>query len=230
MLTVFFRTIIIYVLLVIIMRIMGKRQLGELELSELITTFLLSEIAALPIIDRNVPIIHAVIPIATLAALEIGMSILLLKFPRLKQILSSPPAMLISQGKINKKEMTKARISIDELVTQLRQNGIYGLEDVDYAILEENGKMSIIPKSASRQPDAKALGISYTDSGVMHILVSDGRINTHSLRLLGKDEAWLSRKLKKYGVKAKDIFCMTMDDAGRIFIQKTDGSQIKPSK
>ena len=229
MLTIFIRTVIIYVLLVITMRLMGKRQLGELELSELVITFLLSEIASLPITNSEIPIMYAIIPILTLMSLEIITSILMINCPPVKKILSSRPAVIISKGVISRSEMKNARISLDELISQIRQNGIYNLEDVDYAIIEENGKMSIVPKSSSRPPDIKTLGLADFDSGVMHILISDGKTNSYNLNMLGKDLNWLKSKLEKHGIKISEVFCMTVNDAGKIFIQKKDGTQIKPS-
>ncbi len=226
MLTIFVRTVIIYFILVIIMRLMGKRQLGELELSELIVTFLLSEIASNPITDKDAKMLPTIIPLVTLALLEIGTSYIMLKFPAAKRLLSSSPSVVIAKGVIDIKAMKKARISIDELLCQIRQNGIFDLEEVDYAILEENGKMSIIPKSINRQPDRHDLNIQCKDSGVMHVLISDKRPNAHTLKIIGKDEDWLKRKISKMGLSFSDIFCMTIDDAGKIFIQKNDETQI----
>ena len=226
MLTIFVRTIIIYFILVIIMRLMGKRQLGELELSELIVTFLLSEIASNPITNEDAKMLPTIIPLVTLALLEIGTSLIMLKFPSAKRLLSSSPSVVIAKGVIDINAMKKARISIDELLCQIRQNGIYDLQEVDYAILEENGKMSVIPKSMYRQPDKHELNIQSKDSGVMHVLISDAKPNTHTLNIIGKDKTWLDRKVKNLGVSVKDIFCMTIDDAGKIFIQKNNGEQI----
>ncbi len=227
MLTIFIRTIIIYALLVATMRIMGKRQLGELELSDLVTTFLLSEIASTPITNTEIPIMKAIIPIATLASLEILFSFIMLKIPTLKKILTSRPSTVISRGKIDKREMSKLRISLDELISQIRQSGIYDLCEVDYAILEENGKMSIIPKKRNRPPDADALGIECDDSGVMHILISDGQINSRNLKFIGRNEAWLNKIISAHKLKAKEIFCMTCDDSFNIFIQTQSGKTIK---
>lgn len=226
MLTVFIRTVIIYFSLVTIMRLMGKRQLGDLELSELIVTFMLSEIAAAPITDKSISMMHSLIPIITLALLEITTSFIMLKIPAAKRLLSSSPSVVIAKGIIDIKAMRRARISLDELLCQIRQNGIYDLQEVDYAILEENGKMSVIAKSLYRQPDKHDLNIKCKDNGVMHVLVSDRRPNAHTLKIIGKDEGWLRRKVDRMGLSLKDIFCMTIDDAGKIFIQKNDGEQI----
>ena len=224
--TVLTRTVMIYVILTVTMRIMGKRQLGELDVGELVITILLSEIAASPITTPERPFIEALVPIVTLAALEMLTSLLILKIPFFKSILSSKPAVLIKRGELDFKMIKKVRISLEELVSQVRQNGIYDLCEVDYAILEENGKMSVIPKNANRQPDKSDMGVDCADNGIMHIVISDGCVNSHSLALINKDRAWLENKLQKFKIPIKDIFCMTVDDAGKIFVQSRDGKQI----
>jgi uncharacterized membrane protein YcaP (DUF421 family) len=205
---------------------MGKRQLGELDVSELVITILLSEIATTPITNPDRPLLEAIVPIATLVSLEILTSALILRSPLFKTALSSKPAVLIAKGIIDYKKMRKVRISLEELVSQIRQNGVFDIAEVDYAILEENGKMSVIPKNANRQPDKSDLGVKCKDNGVMHIIISDSQVNAHGLKLIGKDKTWLENKLKKQKVKIKDVFCMTVDDAGKIFIQLRSGKQI----
>lgn len=223
MLKILLRTLIIYILLVVIMRVMGKRQLGELELSELVTTILFSEIATTPITKPDSNIWHAILPIVTIALLEIIFSFLLLKIPILKKMLTSQPSVIINRGVINKKEMLKSRITIDELISQIRQNGIYSIDEVDYAILEENGKMTIVPKNKNRPPDAQALCIEVKDSGIMHIIVSDGQINEKNLCTLQKDKSWVYQYLGKRNLRPDKVFLMTVDDCGGVFIQSSDG-------
>ena len=230
LLSIFIRTVIIYVILTITMRIMGKRQLGELDVGELVITILLSEIASLPITNEEKPMMQAFIPIITLAALEIICSTLILKSPLAKRILSSKPSVIIARGVIDRRAMKSVRISLEELISQIRQNGIYDLDEVDYAILEENGKMSIIPKSRYRQPDRADLQLPDIDSGVMHLLISDGVINNHTLNMLGKDRSWVMRKLNKHSCVLKEVFCMTCNDEGELYIIKKDGRSIRPNK
>lgn len=224
--TSFIRTVLIYIFLTVVMRAMGKRQLGELDVGELVITILLSDIASLPITNPEKSIFSALIPIATLAALEILTSTLILRSAFVKKLLSSKPSMLIVHGKLDKIALTKARISIEDLVSQIRQNGIYDLSEVDYAILEENGKMSIIPKSQNRQPDMSDLKLPCDNKGIMHIVISDGRINTHGLSTVSKDESWLRNELSTRKLDLSDVLCMTCDDSGRIYIVKGDGSTV----
>ena len=146
MISIFIKTLIVYVILVGVMRILGKRQLGELELSELITTILLSEIASMPITNQDASLIDAFISIATITLLEVGFSILISKFPKIKNTLASSPSVLIYDGVINQAQMIKNRISPEELLSELRLKNITDPAHVKYAIIEPNGMVSVIPK------------------------------------------------------------------------------------
>ena len=226
MLSIIIRTIAIYILLMVTMRLMGKRQLGELDVSELVITILLSEIASLPITNTDIPVLFAIIPIAILVSFEIIVSILIIKCPKFKKIFTARPSVIISRGRMDKKEMLNVRISVEELISQIRQSGIYDLEEVDYAILEENGKMSIIPKSRYRQPDISDLSIPDDDNGVMHIIISDRTVNDYNLRLLHKDLQWVIDTLRRLEIDQNEVLCMTLNDAGNIFIIKNNGDTV----
>ncbi len=217
MATILIRTIIIYVVLIATMRLMGKRQLGELEISELVTTLLISEIASLPIADQSIPIIHAVIPLVTILTMEVVLSVILLKCPKLKNIASARPTVLIRQGVLDQQEMRRIRISIDELISEARQSGISSLEDIDYAILEQNGKISIIPKRQASPPTAKELNIILKETGVMHALIEDGHINDYNLKLLKRDRAWLTAYLQQARKRTEDIFFLGIDDGENFY-------------
>ena len=220
------RTLIIYVFLLIIMRLMGKRQLGELELSELVTTFLFSEIATTPITNPDSNIWHAIIPIIIIASLEMLLSFSVLKIPMLKKVLTGRPSVIIQRGKINKEEMKKARLSIDELISQIRQGGIFNISEVEYAILEENGRLTVVPKCKNRPPDTETLGLCVAECGVMHIIVSDGKINNQNLDTVRKSTDWLEKTLTQYNLTVADVFLMTVNDGGDIFIQSQEGQII----
>ncbi|MBE6585120.1 MAG: DUF421 domain-containing protein [Ruminococcaceae bacterium] len=216
---IFVRTLIIYVILMITMRIMGKRQLGELELSELITAFLLSEVASLPITNRDIPLWHAILPILTLMALEVLLSGLILKLPWLKKLLSVRPAVLIHHGKIDRDAMRGIRLSSEELLSQLRLKDVTDPSEVEYAILEPNGQISVILSSNARPPTAEELGMDIPERGVMHLLVTDGKVNPKNLQMAGKDELWLRKYLKNNGLNMEDIFMLLIDDGGRICLR-----------
>ena len=213
---IFLRTLIIYSCLMLSMRFMGKRQLGELELSELITALLLSEVAALPLTNQDIPMAHAILPILTLMALEVLLSGLLLKVPFLKKLLGTRPAILIHHGKIDRDTMRSIRISADELFSQLRLKEITDPADVEYAILEPNGQISVILSASARPATTQELGISSKEYGIMHLVITDGKINDKNLQMSGKDKAWLTAYLKSQKVSLKDVFLLAVDDGGRV--------------
>ncbi len=214
MLTVLIRTIIIYILLLGTMRILGKRQLGELEVSELITTFLLSEIASMPIANQDIPLAYAVIPLITIMTFEVGSSLLISKYPKIKNLLSSPPSTLIHKGRINQKELLKNRISSEELLTELRLKNITDPTHVEYAILEQNGLLSVIPKIKYQQATLEELNIEDSDDGIVHIIISQGKWNEYNLKMLHKDRSEFETILKRKRTDIKDVFLLTVDDSG----------------
>ena len=222
MLTIFIRTVLIYVFLLLIMRLMGKRQIGELELSDLITTFLLSEIASLPITDTNIPLAFAIIPMIILLAFEVCSSWISSVFPRLKSLLSTSPATLIINGKINQKEMRNARLSIDELLSELRQSGVSDISEVRYAILEQNGKLTIIPKADYKPLTPRDMNISVCDNGMEHIVISEGFINKYALKVLNINEKEVNEILSSRRLQKKQVYLMLIDDSGNVKIFKKE--------
>ncbi len=208
MLTILLRTVVIYAVLILIMRLMGKRQLGELEITDLVTTLLISEIASLPLTETGIPLHHALLPIITLAGLEVGLSALLLKGQLFKRLLISRPTILMSHGVPDRGAMKKARLSCEELLSQLRLQGISDPAEVDFAVMEPNGQISVIQDSSKKDTPPPA--------GVMRLLISDGRVNRDNLRLAGKDEAWLEGYLKKQGLKAREVFMLLCDGNGTL--------------
>ena len=217
MLTILLRTVLVYVLLVATMRLMGKRQLGELEVSELVTTLLVSEIASLPIVDKNIPLAYALIPLVTILTLEITLSMVLVKFPRLKSLASARPSVLIRRGKLDQKEMRRIRISLDELISEVRQAGVPSLADVDYAILEQNGKISILTRKQAQAPTAEDLKLSPADNGIVHILIEDGCVDDYNLSMMQLDKSWIAQTLQQKGLQQEDVFFLGRDDAGNLY-------------
>lgn len=218
MLTIFLRTIMIYLILIGAMRIMGKRQIGELEVSELITTLMLSELATLPIANQEIPLLYAVIPIITLLTLEVCNSMVLIKIPKIKNVVSAKPSVLIRRGEFNQRELSRIRMSIDELIGELRRQGIASPDEVDYAILEQNGKMTVIEKAAARPLTAESVGLSPDDGGLAHIIIADGWVNRRNLTMTGHDEAWLAEQLTARGLSRCEVFLLTVNDADDIFL------------
>ena len=215
MFTILIRIILIYILLIGTMRLMGKRQIGQLQLSELVTTILLSELASQPITDNQIPILFAVIPVAVLLSLEVIISYTVTKLPSLKPIFDGKPSVLIRHGELDIGEVAHVRISVEELLSQLRIKGIPDIEQVDYAILEQNGQLSVIPKRSESPPSCIDMNVKAPESGIAHAVIVDGKVSEYDLGLLGHDHKWLSSRLKHHKVALEDVFLFTVDDLGK---------------
>ena len=214
------RTLIVYLLLLLAMRITGKRQIGELQLSELITALLLSEIASMPISDLSIPLLYSVMPLLLIICLEILLPCVAGLYPFISKLLEGHPTIIIKKGVVMQNELDRAHLSINELICELRLKNIYDISDVEYAILEQNGKLTVIPKEKARGVTLEDLNITSASKGFAHPLILSGTVSEYNLRLTGKNKKWL---LKTLGSKApEDIFLMTIDDLGNITLIEKD--------
>ena len=217
MITILFRTLIVYITLILIMRLMGKRQIGELEVTDLVTTLLISEIASLPITNHEIPVLAAIIPMITLLALEVLSSWILVRFPRLRILVSATPTVIIQHGHLNQTALRELRFSIEELMSEIRQQGLTELSQVECAILEKNGKLTILPKSEFTQPTVEQLKLKAPQDELMHIVYCNGVYSKKGLALIGKDQAWLERQLSRRKLSPPDLFCITANESGKLF-------------
>ncbi len=224
MITVFFRTFIIYIVLLVSMRFLGKRQIGELEISELITTFMLSELAVMPISDPDIPIAYAVVPILILLSIEVILSFSVSRSARLRKFFFGAPSLLIYKGKINVKEMRKLRIGVMELISELRQKDVADILDVRCAILEENGKLSVFPTADSAPVTRADTGIREAESGIGLPVIVEGKFMAASMRDAGVDETWIEQVLEKNGLRRADVLLMTVDEQKHaVFVEASAG-------
>lgn len=218
MATVLIRTSIIYILFTFAIRLMGKRQVGEMQISELITTFMLSELAINPIQDISIPISYSLIPLVFLLVMEVITSFLVTKSPFLRKLFMGAPSIIIKNGILNQKELSRLRISISELLSELRLKDVSSIDDVDYAILEQNGKLSVFLKSDKRTLTLEDMKNKKASCGIAHAIIQDGDINKSGLDETGKSEEWLTKYLSKRSLDIKNVFLMTVDDNGKINI------------
>lgn len=206
MISLFFRTFLLFAFLTLMMRLMGKRQVGEMEVSELVTTLLLSEIAALPMEDTDFPVLYAIVPILVIFSFEVIITFLKTKWNPLKKLFESKPVFLIKRGVLDQKELGKNRISLGELLSELRIQGISTYGDAYYAILEQNGKLSVVKRA---KPDE-------TEKGISHTLVSDGKLSKEAMKDLGLTEENVLALCRAEGATPEEIFLLLRDDAGTI--------------
>ena len=218
MTTAFFRTIILYLLLMVGLRLMGKRQIGELEPSELVLTLIISDLAAVPMQDFGIPLVNGAFPIIILLCLSMLLSFVNLKSVRFRSILCGKPAIIIRDGRLVQQAMNKTRLTIDELYEQLRGQGVTDLRTVKYAILETNGKISVLLYAQENPVTPKNLGTPVQDDVLLPILlINDGRVMTDNLRASGRDMNWLKKQLKSRKLSSpREVFLMTVDEAGTV--------------
>ena len=217
MITLIFRTLLVYIFLIIIMRMMGKRQIGELEVTDLVATLLLSEIASLPITDPNIPVLHAIIPMIVLLSLEVFSSYILIRVPKLKNFLSASPTFLIKEGVLDQAALMASRLSIEELMSEIRQQGFCNLAYIWYAILEKDGQITILPRARYSPPTQEQLNISSQEEDLMHVVYNGNTFNDKGLALIGKDRLWLKKQMERRGVSLADQFCVTANSHGEIY-------------
>lgn len=215
----FIRTIILYLITIVALRIMGKRQVGELSPSELVVTILISELAAIPMQDNGTPLLVGIIPILTLLCLEIITSSLALKSARCKKILFGENSILILNGKIEQAEMKRMRLTLDELLEELRLKGYPDISKVRYAILETNGKLTVIPYPQFEVPTREDLGIIDAKNALPLSIISDGNICWENVNKLNKSKNWLYNTLKRNGYKnSRKVFLLQADENENITI------------
>lgn len=209
------RTLLMYGAILFAVRIMGKRQISQLQTSELVVTFLISELAVLPIQEGDQPLWRGLAPMGALVLCEILVSFAMLKSGRFRQIVCGNPIVVVERGKILQDQMRRLRMTTEDLCEQLRQNNVFYLEDVAWAIIETNGMMSVIRKPEQDPVTPKQLGIQPQVQGLEVVVISDGELSAHSLALSGKDQAWLKRRLNEQGLRQDQVFLMTVRTDGK---------------
>ncbi|MBZ9689060.1 DUF421 domain-containing protein [Clostridium estertheticum] len=218
------RTFFLYFAVIFIMRLMGKKQIGELEPFELVIALMISELATFPMQDIRIPLLHSIIPILTLLFLQVATSFIELKSEKARRILTGTPSILIKNGKIDIAELKYQRFNINDLLEELRLKGYFNLSDIQYAILETSGELSILPRTGQSNATKDDLKLKITQESLPVPLILDGNINYKNLELLAKDETWLNRKLKENNISdAKDVFIGIIDTKNKFFYQLKEG-------
>lgn len=216
------RSVLLYVLIILAMRLMGKRQVSDMQTSELVVTFLISDIASIPMQNTSQPLLSGIVPIAGLICCEIFFSLFMMKNRNFRKLVCGSSSLIIKNGQINQKEMQNLRMSVDDLMSQLRQMNVFSLEDVAFAIMETNGQLSVLKKSDKQPPDAATLGITVPNAEIDTVLISNGYISNFSLNLCNLTKEWLDETLKKENVRIEDIFIMTANKSKKYTIIKKE--------
>ena len=222
MLITFIRAVILYIVVLIVMRLMGKREIGQLQPFELAISIMIADLASVPMSELGIPITNGIIPILALLVMYMIISLLNMKSMNFRKVISGQPSLLIYRGKIDEKILKKERITINELQERLRVDNIFNLSDVEYAILETNGEVTVIQKPEKRNLMPEDLNISPEYEGIPYDLVVDGKIMEENLKSIGRDKVWLEKQLKKFDAIPDNTLIATIDGKGDFFCQKKE--------
>lgn len=224
---VFIRTALLYFLVILVIRLMGKRQIGELQPYELVITIMISDLAALPMQDSRLPLVLGIIPIVTLLIINIVITEIQQKSVYFRKLVDGNPCILISDGKLNLSIVKKQRLTVDDILEEIREGGFLDISEIQYAILENNGKVSIIPKALYDTVTKDDLGINAKNPKMPLLLYVDGKINKKAFNTLKKDISWLDEKLKELKApKKEDLYVVMIDSNEEIFYQELSNDDI----
>ena len=220
MLITFFRSILIYIFVLVVMRLMGKREIGQLQPFELAIAIMIADLASIPMTDPGIPISNGIISILGLLVMHLIISIINMKSMKAREIICGRPTILIYRGKIDEKALKRERFTINELEERLRGNNVTSLGDVEYAILETSGQVTVIQKPEKRNTIPEDFNIVPEYEGIPYDLVIDGKIMDDNLKALGKNREWLKKQVEKFKIKPEEALVVTYDGKGQIFCQK----------
>ncbi len=216
---------LIYVVLVVALRVMGKRQLGDLQPSELVVTLLIADMAAVAMQDTASPLFSGLIPIAVLVSLELLLSAAMLKLPWLERLLGGRAVVLVKDGKLDQKALRKLRLTIDDVLSALRQQGVFDLRQVQYAVAETGGQISLLLKTEQRPVTPKDMELPPAADDTAFLVVSDGKLAPFGLALCGQTEDWVRRTLKAQHCELDDVFLLIADRQGGFHLIKKEESR-----
>lgn len=223
MFVVMLRTLILFFIVVASMRIMGKRQIGQLQPYELAVLIMVSALAAIPMEDIGIPLLNSIVPILLLLAFQVLVSFAAQKSERVRAVISGRPSILIKDGKINERELRDLHMNINDLLEQMRICGYPNISDVEFALFETNGEITVLPKSQCRPLQPRDLNLETKYEGLDHPLIIDGNINYENLGKVKLDELWLKKELKTLGINdPKEVFFASLDTEGRLYYQKKE--------
>ena len=216
MAAIFLRTLILYITLTAVMRLMGKRQIGELQLPEFVAAVMISQIASIPVADRDIPLLHGLVPVLTLGALEVTTAFACKKIPRLRRHIYGEPLVLMEDGRIDEKTLEKARISAEEVLAAVRSAGLSSPDDAECVILEQSGKLTVLARKSSSPLTFEGAGISAEETGAELPVMTEGAVIRRFAEARGKDEKAILEELKKRGINPAQTLYMTVDRKGGI--------------
>ena len=226
MLVPFFRTILLYIFIIAAFRLMGKRQVAEMQATEFVITILISAVASVPMQDLNIPLLHGLVPILTLIAAEIFLSVLSMRSQKLRRLLSGRPVQIIRNGVPDQQALRKVRMTLDDVFETLRLKDVFDLRSIQFAQVETNGQVSLLLFPGAQAVTLDTLGKAPKSSPPMELIVSDGVLCRENLQVIGRDEAWLKKTLKEQGFhRPEEVFLLTFAPESGVFcLRKEDAT------
>lgn len=218
------RTVIIYIVIVAALRLAGKRQLGELQPGELVVTLLIADLASVPMQDTGIPLLNGLVPIAVLVALELILSALMLKWRWLSRLVSGNPVVIVNNGVLDQKALKRLRLTVEDLMETMRQQEVFDIRDVQYAIVETNGKISLFLNPSAQTASRADVQAVTSDDGAPVPIVSDGKLVDWGIAMCGVSAAWVQDKLKKRRCELRDVLLMTADKSHKVYIVRREES------
>ena len=225
--TIFLRALILYLVVLVALRLMGKREIGQLQPYELVITMMIADLASVPMQEIGIPLFHGIIPILALLASQIILSYVNIKSGWIRKIMCGEPTVLIQKGKIMEDRLKKQRYTIDGLLEELRSNGIFSLEEVEYAILETSGQISIIKKPEKSPTIKEDFNIKAQYIGYPRPLIIDGAFIDKNLEIMGISQKDVEKYLKQKNTKYEEVFILMSDENNQYFMQKKDDKKDK---
>lgn len=222
MFLIFVRTIILYIVILVVVRCMGKKEIGQMQPFEFVISLMIADIASTPLTDTGIPIFFGIIPILGLLFSYMVLSICNMSSVVLRGIICGRPEVLINKGKIVEKALIKERITINELQERLRVKDVFSIEDVEYAILETNGELSITFKPGKRNLTPEDMGIESKYVGISYDLVIDGKVSYENLNKINKDYKWLKKEVNKFGFNPEEALLVIISGNGSFYCQKKE--------
>lgn len=220
MLITFFRSIVLYIIVLVVMRLMGKREIGQLQPFELAIAIMIADLASIPMTDTGIPLSNGIVPILGLLVMHLIISVINIKSIKAREIICGKPRILIYRGKIDETALIKERFTVNELQERLRDKNIVSIGDVEYAILETSGQVTVIEKPEKRGIIPEDLGIMPDYEGIPYDLVVDGKVMHDNLQSIGKNYSWLKKEVNKFKMEPEQALLVTYDGKGQIFCQK----------
>lgn len=222
MIATFVRSIVLYIIVLIVMRLMGKREIGQLQPFELAIAIMIADLASIPMTDIGIPISNGIIPICGLLVMHLLISSINIKSRKMRELICGKPTILMYQGRIDEQKLKKERFTINELQEKLRSSNVMDFGDVEYAILETSGDITVIQKPNKRNLIPEDLGLMPDYEGISYNLVVDGKVISENLKMIDKDYEWLKKQVQKFNIKPEEALIVSINGRGNIFCQKKE--------